>query len=821
MPATAIALTHLHVLELGAGVASAYVCKLLAEQGCDVVKVEPQQGDALRRHHPEAGMIDDSSGYFAALNVGKRSCTVDSDNLEQLICWADIVVHDLSPLMATEKGIDAIRLLNLKPELVVLAITAFGSDGPEAEFLATDLILGAAGGWSMLCPATSSDPALPPLKVYGDQCYLMASISAAAVALATARNAANTGEGEFIDFSVQAYVASVLEAALPTYTYKQEVATRCHERRLVPWKIFHAIDGPVFIVCIEQDQWARLLEFMGNPDWSLLDVFVDQTSRAENQDMVHMFVQEFVGTWHAMDFYHEAQKHRVCVAPVLSVSALGDTPHLLERDFFKDVQGTKYLAAATLRNSGRAGNSLAAPQIGAHTQEVLDEARATLVDGATSSSHSKSSQSHLDSGKKPLDGIRVLDMTWAWAGPFCTMNLAHMGADVIRLESEVRPDLYRRLSIFPADMDEGINRSGMFNQWNQGKSSIGVDLSKPAGIELVKSLVAESDVLVQNFATGVMERLGLSYDVLAAINPRLIMASVSGYGQVGPWKEYIGYGPAMPPLTGLSAATGYVDGAAQEIGLSMPDPTAGITAAWEIVAAITRRDQSGRGDHLDVSLWEATAVLNMEAWMQYALTGTEPKRQGNGSQTMCPHGIFPCRSNNDEESWIAIACESDDLWQKLAPCISDELLTDQRFTGFKARKQNEQVLNETLSVWTATQDRYALANHLQSVGIAAYAVMTTKDIVDNRQLGARGFIERLDHPEVGRRAHTGIPWRFRHRKNGVQKPAPCLGADTVSCLRTLLAMDDAQIERLIEDGVVSVGDREGIKQQLGPTTGSE
>ncbi|MBT6892807.1 MAG: hypothetical protein HOA25_15005, partial [Gammaproteobacteria bacterium] len=479
MPATEIALTHLHVLELGTGVASAYVCKLLAEQGCDVVKVEPQQGDTLRRYHPEAGMIDGSSGYFAALNIGKRSCTVDSDNLEQLIGWADIVVHDLSPLSAAGKGLEPTRLFSLKSDLVVLAITAFGSDGPEAEFLATDLILGAAGGWSMLCPATSSDPALPPLKVYGDQCYLMAAISAAAVTLATVRNAGNTGEGEFIDFSVQAYVASVLESALPTYTYKQEVATRRHERRLIPWKIFHAIDGPVFIVCVEQDQWERLLEFMGNPDWSSLEVFVDQTSRAENQDMVHMFVQEFVATWHAMDFYHAAQKHRVCVAPVMSVSALGGTPHLLERNFFNDVQGTKYLAAATLRNAGRAGNLLAAPQIGAHTQEVLDEARATQVDGATSSSHSQSSQSHRDSRNKPLDGIRVLDMTWAWAGPFCTMNLAHMGADVIRLESEVRPDLYRRLSIFPADMDEGINRSGMFNQWNQDKSSIGVDLSKP------------------------------------------------------------------------------------------------------------------------------------------------------------------------------------------------------------------------------------------------------------------------------------------------------------------------------------------------------
>ena len=177
---------------------------------------------------------------------------------------------------------------------------------------------------------------------------------------------------------------------------------------------------------------------------------------------------------------------------------------------------------------------------------------------------------------------------------------------------------------------------------------------------------------------------------------------------------------------------------------------------------------------------------------------------------MCPHGIFPCRNNNNnEESWIAIACKSDDVWQRLASCLSEELITDQRFASFKTRKQNEQLLNETISIWTTIQDRFELANHLQSVGIAAYAVMTTKDIVDSRQLGARGFIERLEHPEVGRRAHTGIPWRFRNRQNGVQKPAPCLGADTVSCLRTCLAMDEVQIKRLIKDGIVSADELAG------------
>ena len=235
----------------------------------------------------------------------------------------------------------------------------------------------------------------------------------------------------------------------------------------------------------------------------------------------------------------------------------------------------------------------------------------------------------------------MVDLTWVWAGTYCAMNLAHLGADVIHIESEKRPDLYRRTTTSVAGDPPDLNRSGMFNQWNQGKRGVAVDLRSAQGLEIVKDFVRVSDVVTQNFATGVMGRLGLGYDVLREINPKIILASISGYGQSGPYRDYIGYGPAASALTGVSATTGYVGGGPEEVGVSMPDPNAGITAALAIVSALERRDETGVGDHLDVTLFEASAAYGVEAWMEYALNGTQPERIGNRDPGMAPPWLFP------------------------------------------------------------------------------------------------------------------------------------------------------------------------------------
>ena len=792
------------VLELGSGFSAAYAAKLLGDHGADVVKVETPEGDRTRRRGPFPGNRSDAeqSGAFLALNLNKRGVCLDLETesgragLRKLIEWADILVHNYPRLRAQALGLDPATLKAEHPDLVALSITAFGMTGPYCDFAAEEITVSNAGGWANLCPRSHTDPSLPPLKVFGNQSGMMAGIAGATAALATFRDARRSGVGDHIDLSEQAYVASGLEGAIPGYTYQGAIRRR-HE--LNHWGIFDARDGPILMLCMEESQWERIVEFMGHPDWVQLPIFETQRTRHQNYDAVRHFYQEFISGWNAFELFHAGQARRICLAPVMNFAQVASDKHLRARDAFVTVDHpetgpVEHLAPAVMTTSGRAEIRRPAPRLGEHNDEVLAE-----VESAPNA------RAKVDAAKqgvrRPLEGVRVVDLSWVWAGPFAAMHLAHLGAEVIRCESSTRPDLYRRggISNPPDGMAPSLNRAGMFNQWNQGKKSVAVDLRDPRGVEIVKGFVAESDVVVQNFGTGVMARLGLGYEELKRINPRIILASISGYGQVGPYREYLAYGPALVPLTGLASVTGFIGGKPELFGPSIPDPTAGMTAAWAIVSALEQREQTGVGDHLDISLWEATGVLALEAWMQYAFDGTQPDRMGNRDPWMVPHGCFACRG---EDEWVSIACADDADWLKLAKLIDPALARDDRFLSLEARKQNEDALEQIVSEWTAGKDRWEITWLLQAQGVATFPSFTTEDIVRDPHLNARGFIERLEHPEVGRRAHVGIPWRHDRRPNGVRVPAPCLGADTDTLLSEVLGYDTARIKELRDGDVL-------------------
>ena len=785
----------MRVLEVGEGLAAAYAGRQLANQGADVVKVEAPQGDPSRRIGPFAGGVDEErSGLFLAVNLDKRGVCLDLGTeagraqLARLLAWANVLVHSLRGDEAQKLGLDAETLRTSRPDLVVLAMTPFGLTGPYANLAAEELTLSHGGGWAGLCPMAHPEPSYPPLKMHGHHCSLMAGVAGATVALAVHRDRCRSGVGEIIDFSVVEYVASVLEFGIHVYTYHGFVMKRTVPRSLIPWRIFDTQDGAIFLACIEQDQWERLVDFMGSPEWATLDVFATPPGRNENQDVIHGFIAEFIAGWDTFELYHAAQKHRICMAPVMSFADLAADRHLAARGFFTKAPGdedTSFMAPAMLIDGRRPQYRRRAPQLGQHTEEVLGTQLPAHPAGPA-----------VAPARRPLEGVRVLDLTWVWAGPFGSMNLAHLGADVIRVESSVRPDLYRRGNAAPEDIEPSLNTNGMFNQWNQGKRSVAVDLRHPQGIEIVKRLAAEVDVVFQNFATGVLERLGLGYEVLREINPRVILASVSGYGQTGPYREYMGYGPATGPLSGLSSASGFPGEGPEETGVAMPDPTAGITAACAVAGALLRRDQSGAGEHLDVTLWEATAALNVDGWMEQSLAGTQAERIGNRDPWMAPHGCF--RAAGDDE-WVTIAC-SDADFASLAELVPG--LDDDRFASLELRKRNEDELERRLSDWTSRHDRWFVTGLLQARGIAAFPSFTCQDVVEDPHFNARGFIERLPHPEVGARAHTGIPWRMAERPNGVRTPAPQLGGHTDEVLQDLLGMEEAEIAQLRAEAVL-------------------
>ena len=290
----------LRVLEIGSGIAAAYAARLLADQGADVVKVEPPEGDPARRLGPFADDVDEErSGLFLAVNVNKRGICLNFQTpagraeLSRLIGWANVVVHSLGTEEASFHGLDPDAAHASRPDLIVLAMTPFGLVGPYAHFAASELTLSHGGGWAGLCPMAHPEPSYPPLKMHGHHCSLMAGVAGAMSVLAVARDRARCGVGEYIDFSVLAYVASVLEFGIHIYTYHGFVIKRTVPRSLIPWRIFDTKDGAIFLACIEQDQWERLVAFMGNPDWATLDVFATPAGRNQNQDVIHRFLEEF------------------------------------------------------------------------------------------------------------------------------------------------------------------------------------------------------------------------------------------------------------------------------------------------------------------------------------------------------------------------------------------------------------------------------------------------------------------------------------------------------------------------------------------------
>jgi|DewCreStandDraft_2_1066082.scaffolds.fasta_scaffold00275_49 benzylsuccinate CoA-transferase BbsF subunit len=416
-------------------------------------------------------------------------------------------------------------------------------------------------------------------------------------------------------------------------------------------------------------------------------------------------------------------------------------------------------------------------------------------------------------GKGPLAGIRVTDFSWVWAGPFCTLQLAHMGAEVIRIETTKRICVTRLLPPW-AEGRPDPNTSGYFNQYNQGKRAITLDLHTPEGQAIAKRLVSISDVVVENFAPGVLQRLGLGYEELRKVKPDIVMISMSGYGQTGPLHHYVAYGPAQVPMAGFSTLTGYRHWEQpMHVGLSYGDPNAGHHAAFAILVALWHRQRTGQGQYIDMSQWESTIVLLGDAILHQQMMGYQPPRQGNRDPRMAPHGFFRCRPAEPgslpeglllEDRWVSIACASDEEWRAMCRVMErPELAEDPRFATLEARKQNEDELERIVEEWTLTQDPFEAARKLQAAGVAAFPPLSNKELAEDPGLNAWGAFAEKEHPIVGVRKHIGIPWKLPATPCEVWRAAPVLGQDNDYVFRQLLGLSEEEVSALKEKGVIA------------------
>jgi benzylsuccinate CoA-transferase BbsF subunit len=397
----------------------------------------------------------------------------------------------------------------------------------------------------------------------------------------------------------------------------------------------------------------------------------------------------------------------------------------------------------------------------------------------------------------PLSGIRVTDFTWAWAGPQGTLLLAMLGAEVIKIESHARLDHARVHSLAAGSIAGGLDDSPLFNDLNLGKLSITLDLRKEEARDIVRRLVAKSDVVTQNMRPGVLDRLGLGYEDLRTVKPDIIMMSSSAVGATGPEGSYAGYAPTFACMSGAVEITGYPDESPSPLSGAV-DLRVGTTAAFAVLAALHHRQRSGEGQHIDLSSTEVMSAMIGEAFLEYSLCDRVPQRSGNRDSAMAPHNCYRCKG---EEQWLTIAVASEAEWSALRSVIADPELEEDAFAGPLERWENQERLDAIVERWTRQREPREAMEILQRAGVAAMVVHTGSSIAKDPHVQERGVFDTVVHPRIGEKAVVRPP--FGLEGVGVRRSAPLIGEHTEYILKEILGMSRDEIDRLEEAGVLN------------------
>jgi len=397
----------------------------------------------------------------------------------------------------------------------------------------------------------------------------------------------------------------------------------------------------------------------------------------------------------------------------------------------------------------------------------------------------------------PLEGIRVADFSWVWAGPFSTMLLAMLGAEVIKVEGHKRTDLLRHSVIWPladpAPSDVPPNQGMGFNSLNMNKKSLTLDLSKPEGTLLARQLASKCDMVIDNMRSGAMDRLGLGYEDLRKLRPDIIVLSSGSRGKEGPEKDFPGYATIHNAVGGVSYVTGYPDDAPSTTTGGDTDLMNATTTAFILLAAYYHRIQTGEGQFIDYSQCEGVTSLAGEMVLAYQMTGKVPERMGNAHPYFAPHNVYRCWG---VDHWLALEVHSDEEFASLTRVIGKpELAQDKRFKTMKARKRNERTLNRIIEEWTRQRDRDWMVNEFCQAGIAAAPSRNWQDIYADPHLHARNAFIEVQHPELGPLELVGVPWKMSDY-TPPQKYAPLLGEHNQYVLREILGISGQQIADL-------------------------
>ena len=843
-------LSDLRVVDLTHGIAGPYCTKLLADFGADVIKVErPGSGDYARRLGPFPGDIShpEKSGLFLFLNTNKRGITLDLktsegvEALKKLVKEADILVESFKPGVMAKLGLDYDTLSKINPNLVMTSVSNFGQTGPYRDYEATDLTLYAMGGRMNNTGLADRHP----LKLGGTSPVLFQAGNNAAMATLFAwdgRDYQSLG-GQHLDISIlETQLASINMriSNLVQYQYGGERSRRLAGMRPgggYPTGYYPCRDG--FInVNGGGGRWTRTVAMLGRPDLAEDPRFAPPHGQ-QNPEAKEEFERTIWLPWlmerTKIEIVEECQRFKVNSGAIRTVDeVVDDNPQLDAREYFVEIDHPvagefRYLGAPMRTDQRWWRVRRPAPMLGQHTQEVLQEIGFAGASGLGQEGHlgqrrekgahvvpshrstMSSTRGSANAGHHlPLSGVRIIDMTLVFAGPYGTMFLADMGAEVIRVESlnffplgsrgqsahPTKESLGQGASSFP-DGEPGSrpwNRVAGFNCHARNKYSMSLDVTTPEGRDAFRRLVEVSDLFIENNAGGSMESLGVPYSVVSQWNPQISVISSTGLGRTGPWGHFRGTGPAFEALCGHASVMGYSDMGFEGLPAAVPsDAATGVTIAMAAVMALRHRERTGTGLHVDISMAENFMPHLGEVFMDYTINGRVAGRMGNRDQWFV-QGVYPCAGDDE---WIAISIGRIEQWHALCRLMGKpEMIEDRRWSDISGLLVHHDEVDQIIGAWTADQEPIALFHRLQKEGVIAGAVLHEGHTFADPHIKERGFFVSVNAPEVGTHLYPGTTYKMSKTPFEVRKPPVRLGEDNDYIYRDVLGLSEEEYDRM-------------------------
>ena len=744
MAAPNSALGSFQVLDLTQGVGQ-YATRLLADLGADVIRIEPPSGGPARSALPFASDVpgQDRSLSFLHFHTNKRSIVLDLETqadrktLAGLASSADAMIEDFSPGYLAGLGFGYADLSAANPAIVLTSITPFGQTGPHAQWRGNDLIAQSMSDWMFIVGAEGDQPCAGP----GDPSVHIGGTHGALGTLLALYARRSSGSGQHVDISLQeAMITSSSSMPIGRFSAATQIMRRFGSATNVAGvNCYECSDGHVVMNIHFAELWKRLIEWIDNP--VLNDPYwLNVEARNESAEVADDLIKEFARTMTTEDFLAGARERGLPAAPVNTFSEVGRSKQLAARGWFTQIEhpalgpvrmpGFPWVLHGTPPRFDRSS-----PQLDEHREEIVHE-----IGQRPRFSVASPSSAGLD--RPPLEGIRVIDLTRAWAGPFCTRLLADYGAEVIKIES----------GLFDTQRE---GRAGTYTELNRNKQSITIDLHHPEGQELIKRLAEQSDVLVNNYRPGTLERFNLGYDSLSKINPNIVVLSMPGYGSTGPGRAYASHGAQLMADSGMFYIWGHPDTPMPMRGKgAIPDFLGGAQGALVVMAAIHARDAIGTGQEVEIAQSEALAAALEIGLLESSINERDWQPAGNRRAFAAPYDVYACRGI---EAFCAIGCANDAEWQALCAAIGRPGLgADPRFATLANRLANVDEMDEIIAVWTQELSPRQVMYRLQKSGVTASAVQSGEDVYFDPHLRSRDFVVHVDDPDSGPMEVAGL-----------------------------------------------------------------